>query len=234
MNELLAHLRADLASAGTPQNVAGAKRFFKESIDSYGVKMAETRALATEYAKGLKPLEKEALFALCDSLWQSGKMEEAHIAAFWAHSRRRQFTESDIERFETWIDRYVSNWANCDNFCNNAMGAYIEKFPAQAARLEEWTRSPNRWLRRAAAASLIAPARKGKFLPESFRIAELLLHDSDDLVQKAYGWLLKEHCKKNEAAIYDFVMAHRKSMPRTALRYAIEKMSPADRKELMV
>ncbi|RYY63178.1 MAG: DNA alkylation repair protein [Chitinophagaceae bacterium] len=233
MQDLLSRLRAALAAAGDPQNVAGAKRFFREPIDTYGLRAADTRALATAFGKELKGQSKESVFTLCEDLFRSGKMEEGHIAAAWAWSRRREFSETDGDRFERWIDRYVTNWAVCDNFCNKAVGALFTRFPALLPRTEAWALSPNRWMRRAAAVSLIAPARKGFFPEESFRVADLLLTDADDLVQKGYGWLLKEQCKKNEAAVYAFVEARKDRMPRTALRYAIEKMSPGDRKSLM-
>jgi len=85
-----------------------------------------------------------------------------------------------------------------------------------------WTKSPNRWMRRAAAVSLIIPAKHGKFLKESLEIADILLTDSDDMVQKGYGWLLKEASRKHRTEVYDFVIRNKRSMPRTALRYAIE------------
>ena len=81
--------------------------------------------------------------------------------------------------------------------------------------------------------TLILPARKGKFLSDIFEIAQLLLEDQDDLVQKGYGWLLKEASKKHQRQVFDFILKHKKTMPRTALRYAIEKMPEKLRKEAM-
>jgi len=103
------------------------------------------------------------------------------------------------------------------------------QFPEYTDELKCWTRSENRWMRRAAAVSLIVPAKHGKFLPEALGIAELLLTDSDDLVQKGYGWLLKEASRKHTEEVFAFVMKNKKEMPRTALRYAIELM-PKDLK----
>jgi 3-methyladenine DNA glycosylase AlkD len=84
-------------------------------------------------------------------------------------------------------------------------------------------------MKRAAAVSLIIPARRGKFLIDVFEISNLLLLDRDDLVQKGYGWLLKEASKLHQLEVYNYVLSKRKVMPRTALRYAIEKM-PQDMK----
>lgn len=66
--------------------------------------------------------------------------------------------------------------------------------------------------------------KKGLFLEDIIHIADLLLPDNDDMVQKGYGWLLKEASRKHQKEIFDYVMLHRKCMPRTALRYAIELM----------
>ena len=86
-------------------------------------------------------------------------------------------------------------------------------------------------MRRAAAVSLIVPARKGLFLNDCLEIAELLLNDNDDMVQKGYGWLLKVAADKHQQVVLNFVLARKESMPRTALRYAIEKM-PAELKAM--
>ena len=82
-------------------------------------------------------------------------------------------------------------------------------------------------MRRAAAVSLIVPARQGKFLQDIFELADVLLLDEDDLVQKGYGWLLKAASQAHQREVFDYVLAHKTTMPRTALRYAIEKMPKA-------
>ncbi len=128
--------------------------------------------------------------------------------------------------FEKWIEKYVNNWASCDTLCNHTIGAFIEKFPKYINNLEKWAKNDNCWMRRAAAVSLIIPAKKGRLLPHIIEIAEKLLKDKDDMVQKGYGWMLKEASRMHQEIIFDFVMANKKEMPRTALRYAIEKMPP--------
>ena len=88
-------------------------------------------------------------------------------------------------------------------------------------------------MRRAAAVSLIVPAKRGKFLPEAIEIADLLLTDTDDMVQKGYGWLLKEASRQHQAEVFAYVMRNRIVMPRTALRYAIELMPKESKAEAM-
>jgi len=100
-------------------------------------------------------------------------------------------------------------------------------YPQFIENLKEWAKSRNRWSRRAAAVTLIIPARHGKFLKDVFEISGILLLDDDDLVRKGYGWLLKAASEAHQEEVFDYVMKNKKQMSRTALRYAIEKM-PAE------
>jgi 3-methyladenine DNA glycosylase AlkD len=97
-------------------------------------------------------------------------------------------------------------------------------YPKYLENLKKWARSENRWVKRASAVTLIIPARHGKFLKDIFEIADILLVDSDDLVQKGYGWMLKSASQAHQKEVFEYVMKNKNKMPRTALRYAIEKM----------
>jgi 3-methyladenine DNA glycosylase AlkD len=109
----------------------------------------------------------------------------------------------------------------------------VEKYPEYISSLKKWALSENRWMRRASAVTLIIPARRGLFLEDIFEIADLLHDDKDDLVQKGYGWLLKSASQAHEKKVFDYVMSKKDTMPRTALRYAIEKMPPELRSRAM-
>jgi 3-methyladenine DNA glycosylase AlkD len=106
-------------------------------------------------------------------------------------------------------------------------------YPESVVKLKSWARSENRWMRRGASVSLIIPARKGKFLDDILEIANILLTDTDDLVQKGYGWMLKAASQAHQQEIFEYVMSKKNEMPRTALRYAIKKMPAEMRKEAM-
>jgi 3-methyladenine DNA glycosylase AlkD len=223
----ISRIREDLALSVDEKTKAGYSRFFKEEVRCYGVKSAPVGRIAKNYFNEIKSENKKAIFALCEELFLSDYCEEAFIASEWAYQVRNDYSEDDFFTFERWIENYVNNWAKCDTLCNHAVGSFIEKFPAYAANLKSWALSDNRWVRRAAAVTLILPARKGSFLNDVFEISDLLLKDRDDLVQKGYGWMLKEASKPHRQEVFEYVMKNKKEMPRTALRYAIEKM-PAD------
>ena len=224
MKEIVARLEKELEKMSDAKLQQTSQRFFKESIKTYGTKTGDVVKLGKEYFKEIKDLEKEEVFELCESLWQSGYLEETFIACEWSYNMHKQFEEKDIQTFERWIDKYITNWASCDTFCNHTVGEFIMMYPQYISTLKTWAKSKTRWMKRASAVSLIIPARKGMFLDDIFEIADTLLLDSDDMVQKGYGWMLKVASQSHEKEVFDYVMDHKSNMPRTALRYAIEKM----------
>ena len=233
MNDILETLRRELRNNIDEKTVATSQHFFKEKSRIYGVKTPVVQKISKEYFKAIQMLPKAEIFTLCDELWQSGIMEESFVACHWSYAISKRFEPDDFRVLETWIKDYVSNWASCDTLCNHTVGEFVEMYPEFITRLKEFAKSPNRWVRRAAAVTLIIPARKGLFLDDIFEIADILLPDSDDLVQKGYGWMLKAASQAHQPEVFGYVMKNRLLMPRTALRYAIEKLPDHLRKQAM-
>ena len=242
--ETIDQVRQALIDGGDEQTRASSARFFKEGETPkvHGVKLPEVNKIAKIGLQTIQTYPKQIIFELCEELWKSGYFEEAIVACTWSESQHKKYEPADFAVFERWLSNYVNNWADCDTFCNHSIGTFLMMFPHYVAKLKEWTQSPNRWVRRGAAVSLIVPAREGLFLNDIIEIAEILLLDTDDLVQKGYGWMLKaasmsetfvkgsnETKKEHLDTVFNFVMKHKAVMPRTALRYAIEKM-PVDLK----
>ncbi|MDD1674164.1 MAG: DNA alkylation repair protein [Methanomicrobiales archaeon] len=219
---ILPRIRNDLRNAADHATQQSFQRFFREDVTYYGVKTGTVAQIAKKYWKEIKTHTKQEIFALCEELLRSDYTEEAFIVSFWVPLLAHQFTREDFPVFERWIQRYINNWAKCDSFCNHSVGDFLQKYPECVTELRRWARSENRWTRRAAAVSLIVPAKRGEFLDDVFAIADLLLADQDDLVQKGYGWLLKEASRKHPHEVFQYVQTHKNVMPRTALRYAIE------------
>ncbi|RXF70202.1 DNA alkylation repair protein [Arcticibacter tournemirensis] len=229
MDNILDNIRCELKNNMDESVRNSGEKFFKEAVKIYGVKTAVVSKIGKSYFASLKEEPKSEIFNLCEELWLSGYMEESFIACNWSYYLRKVYEPEDFEIFTRWIDLYVGNWASCDTLCNHTVGTFIEMYPDYISSLKNWAESPNRWMRRAAAVSLIIPARRGKFLREIFEIAGILLLDRDDLVQKGYGWMLKAASESYQKEVFEYVVNHKAVMPRTALRYAIEKM-PAELK----
>lgn len=233
MQNILNRVREELKNNIDEKTGTNSQKFFKEKINFYGVRVPLVHKISKQYFKHIEQQSKSEIFELCESLWKSGFIEESFIACNWSYAIRKRFEKEDFKIFVNWIDNYINNWASCDTFCNHTLGTFIEMFPEYLSHLKIMAVSDNRWMRRASAVSLIVPARKGKFLEEIIEIADILLLDKDDMVQKGYGWLLKTASQTNLQAIYNYVMKNKSVMPRTSLRYAIEKMPPELKSQAM-
>jgi 3-methyladenine DNA glycosylase AlkD len=223
-NDVIAAIRRELEQQADEKTRSTYKRYFKEDVVFYGVSNPKAQKIAAKFFPQVNLLGKKEIFRLCEELFKSNYNEEAWIACEWCYHTRNLYEPDDFFIFEEWLKKYINNWAKCDTFCNHSVGSLVEKYPQYLQNLKKWAKSPNRWLRRAAAVTLIIPAKQGKFLKDILEIADILLTDSDDLVQKGYGWLLKDANIKHQDEIFAYVMKHKQLMPRTALRYAIERM----------
>jgi 3-methyladenine DNA glycosylase AlkD len=233
MTKIVNDIRKELILNSDEKTKQSSQRFFKEDVKLYGLKSALTSKIGKDHYKKLADKTKTNIFSLCEELWQSAYMEESFIACNWSYNVCKDYQVADFKIFELWVNKYITNWASCDTFCNHTIGTFIEMHPAYLPKLKIWATSDNRWVKRAAAVSLIVPARKGLFLDEIFEIADTLHSDKDDMVQKGYGWMLKVASQKHQKEVFDYVMSKKNTMPRTSLRYAIEKMPDDLRKKAM-
>jgi 3-methyladenine DNA glycosylase AlkD len=229
MPSIISQIRKELKQNADEKLKKSGERFFKEPVKMYGMKTVLGLQIGKKYWQKIQDKDKREIFSLCETLWQSGYMEESFIACNWSYYLNKQYEKKDWAVFEKWVKNYVSNWASCDTLCNHAIGSFVEMYPESIKNLKQWAKSKNRWVKRASAVTLIVPARRGKFLKDIFDIADILLLDEDDLVQKGYGWMLKALSEAHQKEVFDYVMKNKTKMPRTALRYAIEKM-PKDLK----
>jgi 3-methyladenine DNA glycosylase AlkD len=227
--DLISTMRRELENQVDEKTRSNSQSFFKEQVTFHGVKTSIVNKIARKHFLEIERLGKQEIFLLCEGLLKSDYIEEAFIAFDWAYRLRDKYEPADFIHFENWLSKYVNDWAKCDTLCNHSIGAFIERYPESLENLKRWAKLENRWLRRASAVTLIIPAKQGKFLEDIFEIADILLRDKDDLVQKGYGWMLKEASREHQKEVYDYIIRNREFMPRTALRYAIEKM-PEDLK----
>ncbi|MFH1065696.1 MAG: DNA alkylation repair protein [Nanoarchaeota archaeon] len=214
-----------------PENIKDYSKFHKDGKSHIGLSTAVTKKLAAEYFKRIKDLGKDKVLTLCEELLDSDSSKYQEITFDWAFRLRKQYKENDFLVFEKWLKKYVQSWSGCDDLCTHALGYFLWQFPCYTPNVYAWAKSKNKWERRASAVILIYSARRGRCLNDCLRIAEILLLDNEDLVQKGYGWMLKEASKCHQKEILGFVMKNKKVMPRTALRYAVEKMPEKLRKQ---
>jgi len=235
MNDLLLQIRRDLKKNIDLNYKKGSKAFFKEPIRLYGVRANRLKKIKSKYSQQVKLMAKKDFIKLIEALFKSNFNEEFSLGSGWLYQRIGEFNEKDFKTLVGWL-KYVTNWAMCDDYCNHPLGYLIYNYPKFIDQTKVWAGSDNRWTRRASAVAHIHPTKKGspfckqikkgnkKYLKDIFEISDRLLADKDDLVQKGYGWLLKEASNLFPKEAFNYVMRNKKKMPRTALRYAIEKM----------
>lgn len=203
------------------------ERFFKEKISSYGVRTDIVRKIAKKYFKEIKNLDKKKIFDICEDMFATSCGEEAIIATQWLGDLKDIWSREDFENLDRFYG-YVDNWGKCDDFCLRVLSHFIVLFPEFKDEVKGWSESGNKWRRRASAVAFIQGGLwriHGKYLKDVFDVANKLLCDEEDLVQKGYGWMLKIAAEDFRDEVFDFVIERKNVMPRTALRYAIEKMS---------
>lgn len=233
--KLVEEVRAELRRRGSSRVRASIGRFFTpdQRVDSYGVASPQLKRIAQEIYREVKAWPAVARDRFCTQLWRGGTNEEGALVCYVYRRFGKQCGAREFALFTRWLDRYVDNWGHTDGLSLWLLGASIANDPALIGELEAWTRSKNRWKRRASAVALVPSARRGLHTGEIFRIAAPLIPDDDDMVRKGVGWLLKETYPKKPAETMQFLAPFRATAPRLVLRYAAEKMSAADRARLL-
>jgi 3-methyladenine DNA glycosylase AlkD len=147
---------------------------------------------------------------------------------------RRSFTPRLLPIWKRWLARnHSANWATTDSICGSLVGPLLVAHPELAPRLRSWARDRNMWVRRASVVGLIPLARKGVALDVLYDNALALHGDGEDLIQKAVGWALREAGKADTPRLERHLRAHGPAIPRTTVRYAIERFPPPERAALL-
>ena len=221
---MIKELQKEIRAVDKPANRMNYQRWFKEKLKQpIGLKTPVLREISSRVFKtAVRPYTKDEILDICEEMLTTGDRNMRFFAFDWAKRLSQQYERKDFVRFESWLRKYVDNWGACDRLCG-AIGLLLVRFPNLSQKRMKWASSSNLWLRRASAVCLIETIPEGLLLEDAFETAKKLLLDEEDLVQKGYGWMLKVTGDYFFDDAYNFVMKYKNKMPRTALRYAIEK-----------
>jgi hypothetical protein len=227
--DLLARIHA-LADPARAELLA---RFFKTGPGQYGegdqflgLPMPRQRQLAREFRQ-LPPQEVEQ--QLVRSPWHDCRSIGLII---WTLQFAQAGPAGQQELYERYLlnRRFVNNWDLVDITCPAIVGGYLLR--RDRAPLYELAAEDHLWSQRMSIVSTLAFIRKGQFA-DTFALAEQLCSHRHDLIHKAVGWMLREAGKRNEDALTEFLADFGPQLPRTTLRYAIERLSPAQRQQYL-
>lgn len=225
-------LRDRLRAAGDPDDALFLQRFFKTGPGEYGdgdvfigVRVPAVRRLA----RLADPLPLTDLIRLLSS-----DIHEERLLALVSMTRRfaRGGAPERREVYDAYLahrDR-INNWDLVDVSAPNIPGVWLLDHPRGV--LDKLVTSPVLWDRRIAVLATFTLLRNGRF-GDTVRLCARLLDDPEDLMHKACGWMLRECGKRDPGVLRTFLRAHAAVMPRTMLRYAIEKLSPEERRVWM-
>ena len=232
---IAAEILARLNAAADPVRAAGARRYFKEAVEFYGLSSPQLRALAAEIHGRVKPSwTLEEVLALCEILLPLPEFEAKTTAIVLLLKFKKEIGPAFLPTLKRWLaDDYCNNWACVDVLCPEVLSWLIEKYPGLGPKIMAWTAHPNRWVRRASIVAYVPLARHGKSLDAAYETAGRMFAVRDDLLEKATGWMLREAGKKDMARLEAFLLDHGPAIPRTTLRYAIERFPEAKRKILL-
>lgn len=227
----LQQLENELQSLGSPEKAAFLSRFFKTGSGQYGegdqflgITMPEIRSVVAKYST----------LSLHD--WEKllhSPFHEFRMAALIGLMKRFQKSKKDeaVQQaiFEIYLSNldFINNWDLVDVTCRDIVGAYL--LHKDRSILYQLAERSHLWAQRVAIVSTWYFITRNQF-SDTIRISELLLSHKHDLIHKAVGWMLREIGKRDELVLEEFLDTHVKQMPRTALRYAIERFPESKRK----
>jgi 3-methyladenine DNA glycosylase AlkD len=218
-----------------PARAALIRRYFKNEVRVYGLRSPEARDIAAGlYAKVRASWTPADAIALCEIVLRRPELEFKGLGALMLLRFKKSFPKSLFAKVKGWLAAdLLDNWASVDVLCPDAVGALLLAYPELRAAIKAWAAHPNLWVRRASLVSFIKLAKKPEFAPEIYAMARAHFDSEDDLIHKAAGWLLREVGKRDMAALEAFLLDHGSAIPRTTLRYAIERFPAAKRSVLL-
>lgn len=233
-NRIPNNIIIELRTFANPEKALFFPKFFKTGRGEYGegdqflgVKVPDQRKIAEKYWKLTGHKDLEVLI--------SSPYHEVRLTCLFILVRKYEKSKTDFEK-KQWVDfylsnrEYVNNWDLVDSSAHLILGSWL--FDKDRALLYDLANSDNLWDQRIAIISTFYFIRKKEF-EDTLKLSEILLSHKHDLIHKAVGWMLREVGNRDYETEYDFLKRYHKMMPRTMLRYAIEKFDPKVREMFM-
>ena len=205
--------------------------FFKTGKGEYGegdlflgIRVPELRKVAKEFFD----LDKTSILKLLKSKYHEERLTAVIILVNQYSKSRDDVIRNKLYKLYTANFKYINNWDIVDVSCHKIVGPHLEE--RSRSILYKWAKSKDLWTRRISIISTFWFIRNND-LDDSYKLATILLKDKHDLMHKAVGWVLRECGKKDFKRLDNFLKSNYKKMPRTMLRYAIEKFPETHRKK---
>jgi 3-methyladenine DNA glycosylase AlkD len=225
---MIQKIKQDVQELANPERAEHSKRYFKTGPGQYGegdIFLGLTMPQQREIAKNYKDLPLEQVQELLESGIHTHRMIALVILTLQYKNNKEKIYDIYLKN-----TKYINNWDLVDVTAHKIVGEYLLDKPRDV--LYDLAKSNDLWEKRISIISTFAFIRRGQ-LDDAIKISEILLHDKHDLIHKAVGWMLREVGKKDKQVLINFLDKYSKEMPRTMLRYSIERFSSEERQHYM-
>jgi len=229
--------RRSLKRLARPAGDFDASRYFRgdHSLGFYNTGTKPMRALARAIHLSQRDRwDVGRAMEFADALIVDRYLETKSVGIEVVARYRRDFSPALLARWKRWLsNNHSANWATTDTICGMLIGPLLVKHPELAGRMRAWSMERNMWVRRASIVGLLPLVRARHEIDLVYVIAKRLHHDPNDLIHKAVGWALREAGKVDPKRLERYLRINVGVIPRTTFRYAIERFSPARRRQLL-
>ena len=221
-------VRRRLRQAGRKDAADRIRREVGRDVPCYGVPPAEVYRIGLDLVRRLRAAGLPATLAIADNLFRTGNVEEGLVGAQIVGALARLITGDDFQRIEPWGDTLTAP-QTADALGASCLSPSLAAKPSLVRTMREWARSSNPSKRRASVSAFGPLVREGRFMTDALEVAEVVMRDESEEVQRGVGTMLMEATRLKADRVVEFLVEWRERSPRLILETAATKLQPADR-----
>ena len=225
-------VRKRLQGAGRKEQAEQLRRAYGDDLPCYGVKPVEVHNIGLDLVRRLRSPGYAATVAIAEELYKSRNLEEGLVGAQIMGAMARHIGGADFDRFEAWAN-WLSSPQSADALGVQCISRAMAGRPSIALKLVEWAKSDVPWRRIAAVSSFSPLVREGRFMTDALTVAEELMTDESEEVQKAVGTMLMEMTRLKSPRVVEFLEPWKGKAQRSIVQAAATKLTGADRQAVL-
>lgn len=230
---IASRLEGDLRRVGTAERARRQRAYLKSDLEFAGATVPQARAVAREFWRSRKALDRPELLTLASVLWQTRLYERKAVAVELLTRFARRLSAEDLRLVERFV-RQARTWALVDPLAGHVAGDVVTRCPESLEVLDDWAVDDDFWVRRAALLALLHPLRESRSQFNRFSMfADRMLEDKEFFVRKAIGWVLRDISRKWPTLVASWVEPRAGRMSGVTIREATRYLQPDVRDRLM-
>ncbi len=234
MPSIIKQIKQQLKNHQDATNAAGMDRYFKGVLSFHGIKTPELKQIFSNiYKQYIAQEDISHQIKLAYKLIESKYGEEKKFGVLLLQKNLKHLNAQHISEIADVIENHVNDWATCDGLAGSLIGKMIRRDPTLSKSTYAWRNSSNLWLQRSSCLVYLPTARFGIHNEQIIKTCRVCVKNSKRFVQLGVGWVLRELSLSDLDLVVNFIKANYRYFSREGLRYAIEKMKPQLRQELL-